>query len=43
MVEECTLHWLEEKPVPRDDLLEFLREAALRMLPDALMLGAQRL
>lgn len=43
MVEECVLHWLEEKPVPRDELLEFLREAALRMLPDALMLGAERL
>ena len=42
MVEECVLHWLEEKPVPRDELLVFLREAALRMLPDALMLGAER-
>lgn len=42
MVEECVLHWLEERPVPRDALLEFLSEAALRMLPDALMLGATR-
>lgn len=42
MVEEITLHWLEEKPIRRDELLEFLREAALRMLPDALMLGAER-
>ena len=42
MVEECVLHWLEEKPFPREELLEFLREAALRMLPDALMLGAER-
>jgi AcrR family transcriptional regulator len=42
MVEECVLHWLlEAKPVPRDELLEFLREAALRMLPDALMLGTR--
>jgi AcrR family transcriptional regulator len=40
MVEECVLHWLEEKPVPRDELLDFLRQAALRMLPDALALGA---
>ena len=43
MVEECVLHWLEEKPVPRDELLEFLGEAALRMLPDALALGAPRI
>ena len=39
MVEECVLHWLEDKPVPRDELLEFLRRAALTMLPDALRLG----
>jgi AcrR family transcriptional regulator len=43
MVEECVLHWLDEKPVPRDELLDFLGEAALRMLPDALALGAPRL
>jgi AcrR family transcriptional regulator len=42
MVEECSLHWLTDKPVPRDDLLEFLRRAALTMLPDALALGAPR-
>jgi AcrR family transcriptional regulator len=42
MVEECILHWLESKPVPRDELLDFLREAALRMLPDALALGTGR-
>ena len=42
MVEECVLHWLEEKPFPREELLEFLREAALRMLPDALLLGTER-
>ena len=42
MVEECVLHWLDEKPVPREDLLEFLRRAALTMLPDALTLGAPR-
>jgi AcrR family transcriptional regulator len=40
MVEECILHWLDDKPVPRDELLEFLRRAALTMLPDALRLGA---
>jgi AcrR family transcriptional regulator len=41
MVEECILHWLDNKPVPRDDLIEFLRRAALTMLPDALALGAR--
>jgi AcrR family transcriptional regulator len=40
MVEECVLHWLDDKPVPREELLEFLRGAALTMLPDALRLGA---
>jgi AcrR family transcriptional regulator len=39
MVEECVLHWLDDKPFPRDELLEFLRRAALTMLPDALRLG----
>ena len=42
MVEECVLHWLESKPIPRDELLDFLRQAALRMLPDALALGQSR-
>jgi AcrR family transcriptional regulator len=41
MVEECVLHWLDDKPVPRDQLIEFLRRAALTMLPDALVLGAR--
>ncbi|HYT38331.1 MAG TPA: TetR/AcrR family transcriptional regulator [Acidimicrobiia bacterium] len=40
MVEECVLHWLDDKPVPRAELLEFLCRAALTMLPDALRLGA---
>jgi AcrR family transcriptional regulator len=40
MVEECVLHWLDDRPVPRDDLIEFLRRAAITMLPDALVLGA---
>lgn len=42
MVEECVLHWLEDSPVPRHELVEFLRRAALTMLPDALALGASR-
>src|SRR5919205_497622 len=36
MVEECILDWLDDKPVPREELLEFLWRAALTMLPDAL-------
>ncbi|HKN41188.1 MAG TPA: TetR/AcrR family transcriptional regulator, partial [Acidimicrobiia bacterium] len=39
MVEECVLHWLDRRPVPREELVEFLRRAALTMLPDALRLG----
>ena len=42
MVEECVLHWLDDRPVPREELIEFLRRAALTMLPDALMLGNAR-
>lgn len=42
MVEECVLHWLDDRPVPREDLIEFLRRAALTMLPDAFMLGNTR-
>lgn len=42
MVEECVLHWLDDKPVPRHELVEFLRRAALTMLPDALALGTSR-
>jgi AcrR family transcriptional regulator len=42
MVEECILHWLDDKPVPRDELVEFLRRAALTMLPDALTMGVPR-
>jgi AcrR family transcriptional regulator len=40
MVEECVLHWLDERPVAREELVEFLRRSALTMLPDALVLGA---
>jgi AcrR family transcriptional regulator len=39
MVEECVLHWLDDRPVPREELVEFLRRAALTMLPDAVTLG----
>jgi AcrR family transcriptional regulator len=39
MVEECVLHWLDDRPVPREALVEFLRRAALTMLPDAVALG----
>ena len=43
MVEECILHWVDDKTVvPRDELLGFLRQSALQMLPDALMLGGPR-
>ena len=42
MVEECVLHWLDDRPVPREDLIEFLRRAALTMLPDALTLSSPR-
>jgi hypothetical protein len=36
MVEEAVLHWLEDKSVPREDLIGFLERAAITMLPDAL-------
>jgi AcrR family transcriptional regulator len=36
MVEEAVLHWLEDKPVPREELIGFLQRAAVTMLPDAL-------
>jgi len=38
MVEEATLHWLPDKVVPRQRLVDFLVTAALTMLPDALAL-----
>jgi AcrR family transcriptional regulator len=40
MVEECVLHWLDDRPVAREELVEFLRRAALTMLPDAVTLGS---
>src|SRR5579872_2457258 len=40
MVEECVLHWIDGRQVPREELVEFLRRAALTMLPDALALGS---
>jgi hypothetical protein len=42
MVEECVLHWLDDRPIPREELVEFLRRAALTMLPDAMALGLRR-
>jgi AcrR family transcriptional regulator len=36
MVEEAILHWLEDTPVPREELIGFLQRAAVTMLPDAL-------
>jgi AcrR family transcriptional regulator len=39
MVEECVLHWLDDRSIAREELIEFLRRAALTMLPDALRLG----
>jgi len=39
MVEESVLHWLEDRPVPRHQLVDFLQKAALTMLPNALTLG----
>jgi hypothetical protein len=43
MVEECVLHWLDDRPIAREELVEFLRRAALTMLPDALRLGGAAL
>jgi AcrR family transcriptional regulator len=37
MVEEAVLHWLEDKAVPREELIGFLERAATTMLPDALV------
>jgi AcrR family transcriptional regulator len=36
MVEETVLYWLGTQHVPREQLLDFLRRAAVTMLPDAL-------
>jgi AcrR family transcriptional regulator len=39
MVEETILHWLDDRPISRDQLVDFLQTAALRMLPEALALS----
>lgn len=39
LVEECTLHWLPDRAVPRDRLIAFLVRAAVTMLPEALTLA----
>ncbi|HZD65243.1 MAG TPA: TetR/AcrR family transcriptional regulator, partial [Acidimicrobiales bacterium] len=41
MVEETVLHWLESRPVPRPQLVSFLQQVALTMLPSALSLSAE--
>lgn len=40
LVEETTLHWLDEAPVPRADLVAFLHRSALALLADPLALTA---
>lgn len=40
LVEEATLHWLDERPVPRTDLVDFLHRAALGLLADPLATSA---
>jgi AcrR family transcriptional regulator len=40
-VEEAVLHWLaHDRPVPRDALVAFLQQTAVRMLPEALAMEA---
>jgi len=36
LVEEATLHWLDDRPVPRADLVDFLHRAALDLFADPL-------
>lgn len=38
LVEETTLHWLDETPVPRAELVAFLHRSALALLGDPLAL-----
>ncbi len=40
MVEESVLHWVEDHPVPRDQLVAFLHRAALDLMPQAMAMGA---
>lgn len=39
MVEESVLHWLDDTPVPRAELVGFLQRAAITMLPDAVTMS----
>lgn len=40
-VEEATLHWVANgRPIHRDELVDFLQDTAITMLPAALALGA---
>lgn len=42
-VEEAALHWLaEDRPVERDDLVGFLQQGALAMLPEAMALPSTK-
>ncbi|MGH9276292.1 MAG: TetR/AcrR family transcriptional regulator [Acidimicrobiales bacterium] len=36
LVEEAVLHWLDDRPVPRAELVDFLHRAALGLLADPL-------
>jgi AcrR family transcriptional regulator len=38
MVEESALHWVEERPITREQLIDFLQRAATTMLPEAIAL-----
>jgi AcrR family transcriptional regulator len=38
MVEESVLHWLDEKPISREALIDFQQRAATTMLPEAIAL-----
>lgn len=41
MVEESVLHWLDERPISRDVLIDFLQNAGTTMLPQAVALAAK--
>lgn len=39
LVEECVLHWLEDRSVPRDQLIAYLQCAAIALLPPAISMA----
>lgn len=41
MVEESVLHWLDGSPVPRAELLEFLRRSAVTLLSEAANMSSE--